>query len=213
MAVGGELNADLAAAITAAGAPALGVCAASAGLVRARRRPPVPTSEGRVDYGLVGDVEAVDAEALVTLLDADLVPVVGPPAGDGAGGFLNVNADVLAAEIAVALEARKLVLVTGEQGVLSDPADAASVISALSLEELRALVDQGALQGGMKPKAAAIERSLQGGVARAHVVSGLEEDALLVELYTNHGSGTLVTLEREQEPVCEVAPQAAEAVV
>ena len=191
--VAGELNGALAAALSAAGAPAAGIGAA--GVVTAVRRPPVSTSEGTTDFGAVGDVVAVDPTALLALLDAGLVPVIGPPAGDGRGGFLNVNADSLAAELAVALAAEKLVLLSDTGGVLRDPANPQSLISTLGLPQLEELGELGALVGGMAVKARAVGTALRGGVPCVHLVSGIDPEALLVELYTNHGAGTLVTAE------------------
>jgi acetylglutamate kinase len=193
MSMAGELNTELAAALTAAGSPAIGVCAASAGIAVATRRPPMPTTSGVVDFGEVGDLASVDPAPLLALLDNGDVPVVCPPAGDGAGGFLNVNADLLAAELAIALGADRLVLATGAAGILRDPANPNSLLSVLSLGELRALRAQGALVEGMLVKAAAIERALTGGVPQVHVIGGSDPRALLVELYTNHGAGTMVT--------------------
>ncbi|MCK6449134.1 MAG: acetylglutamate kinase [Planctomycetes bacterium] len=198
LATGGEVNSDLTAALIAEGVPALGL--GGGGVLTAERRPPVVTSEGVVDYGEVGDLRGVDAAALIALLDAGRVPVISPPAGDGRGNFLNVNADLAAAQIAIALGAAKLVLVTGAPGVLRDPKDMSSLVSALSLADLAELDKTGALQGGMKVKAKAIQKALEGGIGRVHVVSGSEPDALLNELYTNHGAGTLVTKEPEKAP-------------
>jgi len=200
MATAGELNGEVVAALGAEGAPAIGVSGASAGLLVAVRRPPLATSEGLVDFGEVGDVRSVDPAPLLALLEAGLVPVVCPPAGDGRGGFLNVNADLAAASLAVALEAAKLVLLTGAPGVLAHPSDPTSLLSALSLAELDALEEAGALRGGMRVKAAAIRAALYGGVGRVHVVSGNDPEALLRELYTNHGAGTLITREPEVAP-------------
>lgn len=203
LATAGEINTQLAASITNAGAPAMGVCAASADIVTARRRPPVTTSEGMVDFGLVGDVECVSAAPIVALTAAGYVPVICPPASDGEGGYLNVNADVLAAEIAVAIGASKLVLLTDAAGVLRDVSDPQSLCSVLTLAELEGLAKEGALQKGMAVKAAAIRAALIGGVQRVHVVSGTEPEALLGELYTTQGTGTLVTLEAELAPEAE----------
>jgi len=205
--VGGELNGALAAAISAAGATAAGVGAAA--LVTATRRPPVKTTEGLTDFGQVGDVTAVDPAPALGLLEAGVVPVIGPPAGDGDGGFLNVNADSLAAALAVALVAEKLVLLSDVGGVRRDPADAESLISTLSLAQLEQLGAGGALVGGMAVKATAVAEALRGGVPRVHLVSGLDPEALLVELYTNHGAGTLVTAETPEPAAPQVpAPQA-----
>ncbi len=195
MSMAGEINGEVAAALSAAGAPAVGVCAASAGIALARRRAPMQTTEGLVDFGEVGDLVKVEAQSLLGLLAAGTVPVICPPAGDGRGGFLNVNADLLAAELAVALGAAKLILITGAAGVLKDPANPRSLLSVLHLEELRDLRKAGSLKDGMLVKASAIERALLGGVERVHVIGGSDPQALLVELYTNHGAGTMITRE------------------
>lgn len=192
MSMAGELNTEVAAALSAAGAPAIGVCAASAGIAVATRRPPMSTTSGVVDFGEVGDLAGVDPAPLRALLANGDVPVICPPASDGAGGFLNVNADSLAAELAIALGADRLVLATGAAGILRDPANPNSLLSVLSLAELRALRAQGALIDGMLVKAAAIERALAGGVPQVHVIAGSDPRALLVELYTNHGAGTMI---------------------
>ena len=193
MSMAGEVNTELAAAFSAAGGPAVGVCAASAGSAVAERRQALGTTEGMVDFGEVGDLRRVDPAPLLALLDDGAVPVVCPPASDGSGGFLNVNADLLAAELAIALRADRLVLATGAAGILRDPANPRSLLSALTLEELRALRAHGALVEGMLVKAAAIERALSGGVSQVHVIGGSDPRALLIELYTNHGAGTMIT--------------------
>jgi len=195
MATAGEINGDLSAAISHAGAPAVGICAADAGIISASRRPPLQTSCGEVDFGAVGRVESLQIAPLLTLLDEGVTPVICPPVSDQQGGFLNLNADTLAAELAVALGAAKLVLLTGEAGVLEDAQDPDSAYSVLLGQQLEQLRNEGRLGGGMHVKATAIQAALQGGVPRVHVISGLDPEALLVELYTSHGSGTLITLE------------------
>ncbi|MFN8178414.1 MAG: acetylglutamate kinase [bacterium] len=200
LATAGELHGDVVAALAAEGARAVGVSGASAGLLVASRRPPVETSEGVVDYGEVGDLRSVDPAPLLALLDAGFVPVVSPPVSDGKGGFLNVNADVAAARLAVALGAAKLMLVTDVAGILADASDPRSFLSTVSLDQLDALAKSGALRGGMMPKAASIRAALLGGVERVHVVSGADGEAILAELYTNHGAGTLVTREAQTVP-------------
>ncbi len=210
MATAGELHAELLGELASASLPAIGVAGSSAGLLVARRRLPVAMEDRTVDFGAVGELVSVDPAPLRALLDAGRVPVVSPPASDGQGALLNVNADLAAAALAVALGASKLVLVTGSAGILTDPADPASLVSALSLGELARLEGRGALRAGMQVKAAAIKRALEGGVGRVHVVSGLDPAALLIELYTNHGAGTLVTREPELAPVSEAADSARE---
>lgn len=199
MTVAGEMNADLAAALTAAGATAMGMHAGSANLVQAHRRPPMMTSEGEVDFGNVGDIESVHAEPLLALMDAGVIPVLCPPVGDGNGGFLNVNADLMAAEIAVAMNAKKLLLLTSVAGVMQGQGDEQAVISTLDLPALHELENCGDLQDGMLVKKAAIVQALQGGVEQVHVLSGTDPEALLVELYTNQGAGTLISKGRSPE--------------
>lgn len=189
----GILNGDLVAKLASEGAPAVGVGGASAGLLVAKRRPPQILDGDVIDFGEVGDVQSCDPTCVEALLDRGMIPVICPPASDGGGGHLNVNADLAAAEIAVGLRARKLVLVTDASGVLADPGDPESLLSTLSLAELAALGAEGSFEGGMKVKATAIERALDGGVLRVHVVSGLEPEALVGELYTTEGTGTLIT--------------------
>jgi acetylglutamate kinase len=211
MATIGELNGELAAVLTSEGAPAVGLCGASGNVLEAERRKPMVTSEGVVDFGEVGDLEQAHPALLEALLDKGFVPVVAPPAGDGRGGFLNVNADLAAASIAVAMRAKKLILATGAAGILRDVNDPHSLVSALTLGDLVDMERTGALQGGMKVKAKAMKLALEGGVQRVHVVAGGDPEALLVELYTTQGAGTLVTLEPERAPEQGVASAAASA--
>jgi len=176
-------------------------------VVFADRRPPVEIEGGRVDFGLVGDIRRVDGDALAALCEAGEIPILSPPVGlqGEPGARLNANADLLAAQVAIALGADKLMLLTSASGVLSDPSDARSALSTLSLAELDLLEERGGIQGGMKVKARAARDALAGGVARVHVVSGVESEALLGELFTTHGTGTLVTREPESAFVEESA--------
>ena len=200
MATAGELNGDLSAALIEQGAPAIGLVAGSCAALVARRRSPMKTSQGIVDFGEVGDLAVVDVAPIEALLAAGRLPVIAPVASDGGGGFLNVNADLAAAALAGALAATKLVFLTSAPGILRSVADPASLVSALSLAELNELEAGGAFEGGMRVKAQAIRSALDRGVERVHVVSGADPEALLVELYTTHGSGTLVTREPERAP-------------
>jgi acetylglutamate kinase len=213
LAMAGELNGDLSAALLEQGTPAIGIVAGSCGALVARRRAPMKTTQGLVDFGEVGDLTTVDVSTIVSMLDAGRVPVVAPIASDGAGGSLNINADLAAAALAGALGASKLVLVTSAPGILRSVTDPGSLVSALSLAELADLEAAGSFEGGMRVKAQAIRAALDRGVLRVHVVSGLDPEALLVELYTTHGSGTLVTREPERapEPVATLAASTDEA--
>jgi acetylglutamate kinase len=174
---------------------AIGLSGVDAGLIRARRRPPVPIAAGSsetVDYGFVGDIDSVNAAVLEKLLADGLMPVVSPLSADSSGTLLNINADTVAAAIGAALAAEKLVLCTGAPGILERSTDQSSVISYTDINGLRKLRDQGSLKDGMLPKAAAIESAIRGGVRRVHVITYKSADSLLAEVFTNEGTGTLV---------------------
>lgn len=192
MVLNGAVNTHILALCRRVGVPAVGLSGVDAGLIVARRRPPVEVDGETVDYGLVGDVIRVDPKVVVAQLDAGLVPVVSPISADEAGGLLNVNADTVAAHLAVALSAEKLIVLTGAAGILEREEDAGSRISYTDLAGLAELNRKGALGAGMRPKAAAIEQALLQGVRRVHVISQTAPDALLREVFTNEGSGTLV---------------------
>jgi acetylglutamate kinase len=145
-----------------------------------------------VDYGFVGDIESIDATVLRTQLENGLLPVVSPLSADDSGTLLNINADTVAAALASALGAAKLVLATGAPGILEDRNDPASLISYVDLAGLERLEKAGALADGMLPKARAIEAAIRGGVSRVHVISYKVPDSLLLEVFTNEGTGTLV---------------------
>ena len=191
----GEANTAILAACCALGIPAVGLSGVDSGLVRARRRPPVVIDGETVDYGHVGDVVSVEPDVLQWMLHDSRLPVVSPIAADDEGNLLNCNADGIAAALAVAMKAVKLVLLTDVPGLLERAEDPRSLVSYIDLEGLRVMKQRGVLAGGMGPKAAAIESALNGGVARAHLVSWRVPDGLLAELFTNQGSGTLVVPE------------------
>lgn len=196
MAFNGQVNTSIVAVCRELEVPALGLSGVDAGLVRARRRPPVEVAgEGEVDYGYVGDVESVRPGVLVRVLDERFVPVVSPLSADDRGEILNVNADVVAARLAREMAAEKLLLVTSAPGILERLDDPASLVSYTDIRRLEALRDRGALQGGMLPKLASIRFALEGGVSRVHVVSHEVPDSLLLEVFTNEGCGTLVVLD------------------
>jgi acetylglutamate kinase len=173
---------------------AVGISGVDAGLVRAHRRPPVAlASNGEmVDFGFVGDIDAVDTTVLQKLLDNGLMPVVSPLSADACGTLLNINADTVAAAIGAALGAEKLILCIDAPGILASVDDPGSLISYTDLRGLARLHEQGRIAEGMVPKAKAIEQALRAGVRRVHVVSYLSPEGILAEVFTNEGTGTLI---------------------
>jgi acetylglutamate kinase len=210
MALNGLVNTRILAACRDLGLPAVGMSGVDAGLIQANRRPPVETDDaesGTVDYGYVGDILEVHSQVLAGQLDAGFLPVISPLSADASGVLLNINADTVAAALAAALSAEKLIIATGAPGILEDPSDPGSLASYMDLAGLARLRDEGALADGMAPKAAAIERAIQGGVQRVHVISHHLADSLLLEVFTNEGTGTLVV---EDIETLTPAEQAAE---
>ena len=193
MVLNGQINTRILAACRDQELPAVGISGVDAGLIRAHRRPPVQTDgAATVDYGFVGDIDSVDADVLRKQLDNGLMPVVSPLSCDESGTLLNINADTVAAAIAAELDADKLILATAAPGILEDAADSQSLISYIDRAGLRQLRAEGKLSGGMLPKSAAIDFALANGVNRVHVISCKLPDSLLLEVFTNEGTGTLV---------------------
>jgi acetylglutamate kinase len=192
MVLNGLINTRILATCREVGIDAVGLSGVDAGLVRASRRPPVNVDGESVDYGFVGDIVSVDPTVIRKELDAGLMPVVSPLSADDAGTVLNINADTVAAAVGAALGAEKLILCTGAPGILDRIDDPRSLVSYTDLAGLRRLEQSGSLAGGMLPKASAIESAIRGGVRRVHVISYAAPDALLAEIFTNEGTGTLV---------------------
>ena len=195
MVLNGQINTRILAACRDLDIPAVGISGVDAGLIRAHRRPPMVVeghADGPVDFGYVGDIDAVDVEVLQAQLENGLVPVVSPLSADASGTLLNINADTVAAALAAALGAAKLILATGAVGILEDRHDPASLVSYIDLAGLQRLRENGSLAEGMLPKARAIEAAIKGGVPRVHVISYTVPDSLLLEIFTNEGTGTLV---------------------
>jgi len=181
MVVAGKLNVELAMALRAAGVAAIGL-SGSSGVVRARKRPPRVVAGGGdapVDFGLVGDVVGFDVALLRTLWGAGYVPVLACLGGDDAGGALNINADVVASQLAAALSARCLVAVTAVGGVRRDKDDPATRMARLTIAEARAEIAAGRVKGGMIPKLEEAFAPLEAGVGTVHIVAPGEIAAAL----------------------------------
>jgi len=203
MVYAGQLNVDLLAALREHKVQAVGLSGIDADLLTAHRRPPVSVvdDDGRtvqVDYGHVGDIDRVDPRVLATLVEARFVPVVASLAGDEDGGVYNVNADTVAEALAVALRAQKLIFLTGAPGVLRDRHDPATLVTFADPDDLAGLMASGALAGGMRPKVEACIRAATSGVERTHIIDGRAPDALLLEVFTGAGCGTMIVARKEK---------------
>jgi len=194
----GAANLALVTALAQNGLPAVGLSGVDGGMLMLRRRPPVEMEgEGTVDFGLVGDPVGVKPEILLALVEKRFVPVVCSLGADGFGEILNVNADTVAAELAVALGASKLIFVTDRPGILHDANDDHSIYSVLDRDDAERLTREGVIKGGMQPKVAAALSALGRGVKQVHILGMAEPNALLEETFTNQGCGTMMVLKRE----------------
>jgi acetylglutamate kinase len=192
MVLNGLINTKLLALCREMNIDAVGVSGVDAGLIRAHKRPPVKVDGETVDYGFVGDIDAVDTTVLDKLLDNGLMPVVSPLSADENGVLLNINGDTVAAAIGAALNAEKLMLCTGAPGILERVEDPSSIISYTDLAGLKRLREEKKIVDGMLPKAKAIEDAIRGGVRRVHVMSYKSGEGILAEVFTNEGAGTLI---------------------
>ena len=181
----GKVGRDIVNAINANGGAALGLSGEDGGLVTAVPRDP--------SLGFVGDVAAVDPRLIERLVTTEIIPVVSSIGADAEGQAYNINADTMAAALAGALGAAKVVYLTDVPGLLADPPEVSSLVSRATVEEVEAMIASGAVSGGMIPKARACVDAVQQGAGSAHMLDGRIPHAVLLELFTDAGIGTMVT--------------------
>lgn len=195
MVLDGKLNSEIVSLLNLRGVRAVGLSGKDAGLIKAKKKlAAVYESDAvrEVDIGYVGEVTAVDTRIITDLLQQDYVPVIAPIGMGEHGESYNINADYVAAEIAGALRAEKLLLLTDVEGVYKDFADKSSLISQLHLEEAKAYIRSGVIDGGMIPKVEACLRALETGAHKAHIIDGRLDHSIILEIFTSRGIGTMV---------------------
>jgi acetylglutamate kinase len=181
----GRVNKELVSLISQAGGSAVGLCGKDGNLIKAR-------PEGREGIGFVGEVANMDVRLLESLIKDGYIPVVSSVAADERGQAYNINADTVAGELAAALGAEKLILLTDTSGILKDYKDPSTLIPRLDIQEARHLIASGVVGGGMIPKVKCCVRSLAQGVHAAHIIDGRIPHALLLEIFTNGGIGSMI---------------------
>ncbi|MXW95634.1 MAG: acetylglutamate kinase [Acidimicrobiaceae bacterium] len=181
----GKVGRDIVSAINASGGAALGLSGEDGRLVTAVPRDPA--------LGFVGDVASVDPSVIERLVAEQIIPVVSSIGADAGGQAYNINADTMAAALAGALGAAKVVYLTDVPGLLADPADPSSLVSRATVGEVEAMIDSGAVSGGMIPKAQACMDAVLQGAGSAHMLDGRIPHAVLLELFTDAGIGTMIT--------------------
>ena len=194
MVLGGLVNKEIVSLINDNGGMAVGVTGKDGNLIRARRMELTETNEGSVvseiiDIGQVGEVESINHAVLESLIDRDFIPVVAPIGVGQNGESLNINADLVASGIAQHIGAEKLILITNTPGILDVNND---TIASLSRKKAAVLISQGVIEGGMLPKARCALDAVEGGVQSAHIIDGRVPHALLLEILTDSGIGTLI---------------------
>lgn len=186
MVLGGKVNKEIVAGINASGGKAIGISGQDGQLIMAG-----PTEDSH-RLGFVGQVQEVNPGVIETIIENGYIPVIAPIGMDDRGNSYNINADLVAAAIAVAMKADKLVLLTDVPGLLRDPRDPESLISVLKTSEVDNYLQQGVISGGMTPKVQCCVEAVTGGVGRTHIVDGRVPHSILLEVFTRQGVGTMV---------------------
>ncbi|MDR7921352.1 MULTISPECIES: acetylglutamate kinase [unclassified Thermosynechococcus] len=181
----GRVNKEIVTLINQAGGKAVGLCGKDGNLIRAR-------AQGEESIGFVGEVQGVDTRVITALVEKGYIPVISSVAADDTGQAYNINADTVAGEIAAALGAEKLILLTDTAGILRDYRDPSTLIYRLDIAEARQLIKEGVVSGGMIPKVTCCVRSLAQGVKAAHIIDGRVPHALLLEIFTDSGIGSML---------------------
>ncbi len=195
MVLGGSVNKDIVGLINQNGGKAVGLSGKDGGLIRARklmlkREPTDDQAEGEIiDIGLVGEVQGIDPKIVALLDNAEFIPVIAPIGVGEDGETYNINADVVAGKLAITLKAEKLILLTNTTGVLDKDGE---LLTGLSIKNANALIADGTIHGGMLPKVNYALDAVQSGVKSAHIIDGRVAHAVLLEIFTDQGIGTLI---------------------
>ena len=194
----GKINTDILAALRNRGIEAVGLSGVDGNIVHAERRPPKEVlnretgAREHVDFGHVGDILEINARLLMVLLEQGYLPVISSLGADAEGTVFNINADTIAAEIAVQLQAEKLILLSDVDGIYLREGEPETKLSRLTATEADALIRDGKATGGMIPKLQSITSLLGRGVHSAHILNGTLRNALLAEIFTDEGTGTMI---------------------
>ena len=196
MVLDGKVNSDVVNMLNCRGVRAVGLSGKDAGMIKARKKMATVYNEDgnteKVDIGYVGEVESIDISIVQDLLERDYIPVIAPIGVGQDGESYNINADYVAAEIAGALHAEKLLLLTDIDGVYKDFEDKDSFISTLTVAEAKEYIKDGIISGGMIPKIEACLKSIEAGTNKVHIIDGRQPHSIILELLTNSGIGTQV---------------------
>ncbi len=195
----GKVNKEIVSLINSCGGTAMGISGKDGRLITAMPKKVMQKDasgrEEELELGFVGEVESINPGIINSVIEQGHIPVIAPIGADEEGNTYNINADYVASEVAVALQADKFVLLTDVEGIYADPEDFTEIISTIRLSEIPALIEDEVIAGGMLPKIECCARALEAGVAKAHIIDGRLPHSILLEIFTHKGIGTQVVRE------------------
>lgn len=190
MVLSGTINKELVFNIIKNGGKAVGISGKDNFTIKAKKK----IIEGEIDIGFVGEVESIEPSLIVSLVQDGFIPVISPVGVDEEGNSYNINADDVTAEVAVSLKAEKLIYLTDVNGIYRDINDDTTFIPSITINELKDLVDSGVIKEGMIPKAMSMIKAIERGVSKVHIINGKIKHSLLIEILTDEGIGTQITI-------------------
>ncbi|MGI5898674.1 MAG: acetylglutamate kinase [Christensenellales bacterium] len=188
MVLSGKTNKDLVSLIGRLGGKAVGLCGIDGGMIKAKKL------EGENDLGFVGDITSIETDVIENALKNGYIPVIATVGAGCGGSAYNINADTAATEIASALKAENIITLTDIRGLMRDIRDEKTLIPSVKVSELKGLIESGVISGGMIPKVKGLEKALREGVKKAVMIDGRVPHSILIEMFSNEGIGTMITL-------------------
>lgn len=192
MVLAGKISSEIVSELIKHDTDAISLSGKDSRLIYAHKKPVSKIDDEIVDLGLVGEVDEINTEMLEMFLEYDVTPVISPIGMDENGNGLNLNADTAAGEIAGALKAEKLIILTDVRGVLRDPSDPSTLIQKIRISEVPGLIEEGIISGGMIPKIETCVKAIESGVKSCHIIDGRVKHAMLYEIFTTNGIGTMI---------------------
>lgn len=189
MVLAGKTNKDLVSLVEVCGGKAVGLCGIDGGMIKAKK-----VDDGENDYGFVGDIVKIDPAPIKKVLEENYIPVIATVGTDDEGQVYNINADTAAAEIAAALGAENIITLTDIPGLMKDVNDKNSLIPEIHVDEIDSLIESGVIYGGMIPKVRSLEVAVRAGVKKAVMIDGRIPHSILIEMFSNEGIGTLMSM-------------------
>lgn len=189
MVLAGKTNKDLVSLVEVCGGKAVGLCGIDGGMIKTKK-----VDDGENDYGFVGDIVKIDPSPIKKVLEENYIPVIATVGTDDNGQVYNINADTAAAEIAAALGAENIITLTDIPGLMRDVNDKNSLIPEIHVDEINSLIESGVIYGGMIPKVRSLEVAVRAGVKKAVMIDGRIPHSILIEMFSNEGIGTLMSM-------------------